>query len=291
MPLDRPRPVRPHPSGDTEGLARTTSQRAVWSPKVARSGSFERLTGWLDWIVLFGLSAVAIVAPLAYGSVQTHVWASLALVTAGLLVIWSSARVIDRTVALPMNRFGWVALVLGLPLAWAGLQLAPWMPAAFHHPLWSEAARLTGLPVDGLITVDAGATRAGLARLGLYVGVGFLAAQLARNRRHARVLVGTVVIGAVTSAGLGLADALTQGHLLAPIPDQAWVTGTFVNRNHFATLAGLGLLAAVALAVQPLRGALSDPAGRRGRLWGPSPKRGPRRWSRRIRGGGQPPAL
>jgi O-antigen ligase len=183
-----------------------------------------------------------------------------------LLVVWSLARFVDRSAAVPAGKLGWIGLAALLPLAWAGLQVSPWTPAAFHHPLWSEAARVTGAPIDGRITVDPAATRAGLARLGLYVAVGFLAVQLARDRRRAAALAGAVAVGAVASAAAGLADALTRNHLLPAIPDQAWVTGTFVSRNHFATLAGLGLLAAVALATRPLRGALSDPAGPRGRL-------------------------
>ena len=41
-----------------------------------------------------------------------------------------------------------------LAVAWAALQLVPWAPAGWRHPLWELAGDALGRPVGGSISID-----------------------------------------------------------------------------------------------------------------------------------------
>jgi O-antigen ligase len=209
---------------------------------------------------LFG--ALLVWAPLPLGSNRPWSWSLLAVTAAVLLAVWAVAQLL----APQKLRLPWVVgLAAGTTLlvwAYAFLQTVPVaaLPWLEPHPIWAElaAAGLEGtVPVPGL---DAGAGREALMRLMSYGAVFWLAFALAQDRARARLLLQVILAATTACAAYGLLNHFTGWEMIGWVPKTAYVgdvTGTFVNRNSFATYANLGLLVCLVLLAEPFLAARS----------------------------------
>jgi O-antigen ligase len=211
---------------------------------------------WPQSILFAGFLALLALAPAPLASNRPWSWALLALAIGLLVLLWAAAAL-----ATPERlRLPWpVALALvtsTLVLLWIVLQLRADVvglhPLLGAHPVWASA-REAGLQVEPVLAIDPWGARDAAMRLVSYLGafwLGFALCQVPERAR--RLLGGVVVIGAVYAAvGLvlhvgGLEHVWTEA--------KTWyrgdLTSTFVNRNHYATYANLGLLAALGLLVE-----------------------------------------
>ena len=134
------------------------------------------------------------------------------------------------------------------------------MPLGFGDPMWRIAADETGLPLPARLSVNPDETLAGLMRLLTYGAVFWLTLQYARSSERAETgLTAVVAIGAVYAV-YGLAVFLSGNDWVLIYPKWAYpgsLASTFVNRNSYATFAGLCLLATVALLFSRIRHTLS----------------------------------
>lgn len=194
------------------------------------------------WLMLF--------APMFFGGNRPFFWHALALTTAILCIGMlrkigrGEVRSIDYAWQLQPVLFAAVVIV-----AWIVLTIVPGMPGS--NPLWEKAGAALGSSVYGTISLYPAGTVEALVRLSSYLGVFWLALQFSRQSDRALVLLRWIGLsGAVLSLygiinfSLGNRDLLFQ----ARYGGFGDVTGTFVNRNHFATYAGLCALANAALA-------------------------------------------
>ena len=226
------------------------------------------------------LVAMVLVAPLPFGAVPAWAWSAMAGVTGALLLGWGSAVARRRTPAVRApRRLWWAAAPFGLAVLWAGFQTVPFSPSELHHPLWRSAAEALGSSYRGSISLDPVASRESLVRIVTSAGIFWLALQLGRDRGRAGRILVAVAAGSAVYAAYGLAVDLSGANTILWLDKTAYhdvVTATFVNRNSFATFAGLGLLCTVAALY---RGVARDVAGARGaresarRLLGTSPIR------------------
>lgn len=211
------------------------------------------------------LLALLVLAPLPLGSHRPWAWSLLALLVGLLLTGWSLAVFAGRARApVPAVRLWPVALPFALALGWAALQASPLLPAAWHHPLWAEAARaLPGQAVSGTVSLDPELTWRALLRLICHGGVFWLAVQLGRSRQRARQGLLVLSWAAVAYAAYGLAMYFSGVERILWLEKWAYLgdlTATFVNRNAFGAYAGVGLLGCLALLLHSLRrrGSLGD---------------------------------
>jgi len=177
----------------------------------------------------------------------------LAVATALLLLLWS-VRVFlrpRRSVVAP-DRL-WPALAcLALVLVVVDLQVLQFLPRDWHHPIWLKASEVLGDHVRGSISVDPYATGTATMRLLTYVGVFWLVLQVARSPTGARRVVQAVALIGLGYAVYGLFAYFSGLDFWLWWHRGAWgrvLTSTFVNRNHYATYAGLGLLCAFGLLI------------------------------------------
>lgn len=150
------------------------------------------------------------------------------------------------------------ALFLGV-CAWAAVQWMPWTPSALHHPLWTDAGRVLGEALTGRISLNPEQTLASLLRLLAYGGVFVLALGLGRDAARARRGLQVFVYAGFAYALYGLMAFFSGSELTLWFGERlttAAVTSTFENRNSYATLAGMGLIAAIALFLDGLGRAL-----------------------------------
>ena len=224
-----------------------------------------------------GLVLIVALAPLPLGGNRPLPAGLIALGAGLLLLLWalhaalrmspadgSSPRIAGRRLLGP----GVLFLAV---LAWIGLQWLPLPFASQGDPLWAEAATALGRELAPRIGINPSATLAALSNLIAYGAVFWLALQMtvdpgrARQARGAIVAIGSVYCVYGLFAWFGGADWLF-GRLFAPQQDS--LISTFVNRNSFATFAGLALLAAVTVFLDRIRHilALARPARQKAAL-------------------------
>ncbi len=219
---------------------------------VRRAG--DRFDRWLLW----ALVVVLAFAPLPLGSNRPIPWTFQALVTAILLLAWSArAAIIPARASVTPDRL-WPALAgFALVLAAIDLQILPFLPRSWHHPIWLEAAAVLGDEAQGAVSVDRHATGTAAMRLLTYAGVFWLAVQLGRIRDGAPRIIRALAFIGLAYAVYGLLayfSGLDAGLWWLRGARGRVVTSTFVNRNHYATYAGLGLLCAAGLLINMVAG-------------------------------------
>lgn len=218
---------------------------------------------WIFW----GLLAVISLAPLPLGSNRPLPAALLLAAVGGLLMAWSAYAAFTTGGAVSL-RTGLLrplmapALLYSLVLLWIFLQCVPLPLALFDafqswgDPLWREASNALATPLDSSLSINPTATLDGAMHLLAYAGLFWVAVQLTGNpQRATQARAAIIVVGSVYSlyglfALFGGEDWLL-GNLGARPADS--LTSSFINRNSFATFAGLTLLAAVSLFLERIR--------------------------------------
>jgi O-antigen ligase len=220
------------------------------------------------------LIAVVILAPLPFAAFSTYVyawsWGLMACVVGGLLAAWSVR------VALGWERpaFGlrrtWPLVVLFMGAAiWAAVQSMSSTPAEWHHPLWRSAAEALELDLEPAVSLDPYETLSALTRLLAYGGIFWLSLQYSRRAVRARQVLYAVTYAGLAYAVYGLIVQFTGSQMIFWLPKFAQendLTSTFVNRNSYATYAGLGLLCTTGLILVAISQSVGTAVGRKERL-------------------------
>lgn len=196
-------------------------------------------------------------APLPFGGNRPVAW-SLISVWAGLLVAgWALATLIKPThLALAWPRIRFIAIGFGLLLGWIYVQGAGWAPAGWAHPFWHDAGGELAQRLTGRITAAPDATVTAAMRLMAYAGAFWLAAQLCRDPTRAAIMAWGVAIIGGFYALYGLTVQFAGSNSILGFAKWAYLgdlTSTFVNRNSYATYAGIGLVTTLALLLAQVR--------------------------------------
>jgi O-antigen ligase len=138
-------------------------------------------------------------------------------------------------------------------VVWSLLQIAPFMPESWRHPIWRMASDALGEPIAGAISVNPDLTVLAVTRL-LTCGLVFwLSLQLCRSERRARAMVKGIALIGLGYAVYGILAFFVWPDTILWFDKEHYrdsLTSTFVNRNSYATYAGLGLVCALACALQ-----------------------------------------
>ncbi|MDF1848789.1 MAG: O-antigen ligase family protein [Parvibaculaceae bacterium] len=200
---------------------------------------------------LWSLIAIVAVAPLPLGSNRPLAWSLLSLEVGVLLMLWSIHHLwTGQALPVSVKRIRAPLVLFGLACSWVLIQLIPNVPFGLAHPAWQELNTFFGSDVPERITIDPDHTMMFLLRWFVYAGVFWLALQLGRDRAAAKIALGAFVSVAAAYALYGLVALFALGDTLLLYDKWASrgaATSTFVNRNSYATFAGLGVIAATAL--------------------------------------------
>src|SRR5665213_2852887 len=200
----------------------------------------------LKRVIFIGLCAVIAVAPAVLAAVQPLAWETAGLCIA-LLLMMDLLRPIDEQRLISKYLFG-PGLLFVAVVAFVIVQIMPLVPDAWQNPVWSLASEALGRTVDGAIAVDRPAALIGLFRLLSYAGIFYLAVVLCGEPSRAHAAVKLVSISGGIYAAYGLVVYWSGNKTVLWFPKWAYVddlTGTFINRNSFATYLGLCTLAAL----------------------------------------------
>lgn len=239
----------------TNGGAAADLQAEPAAGRAARPAARARAAGSKWQSALFWpLLAVVVLAPLPLGSNRPLPAALLATVVGALLLAWGVGLLFGAIRPTVSVRPIWPALVLfALAASWAAVQALPVTPASLHHPYWAEARAALDPPPAGAISVDPHATWTRLAGLLAYGGIFWLAFQLCRPTERARRVVLGLAAAGLLYALYGLYVHFSGSAGVPWLDRGAYhgvVTSTFVNRNSYATYAGITLLCGLGVVVQ-----------------------------------------
>lgn len=224
-------------------------------------------------ILFWPLLVVVVAAPLPFGSVDGWSWALLATIIGVLLAVWSGLVLVGRQVPAFGLRALWpVLLLFTAAVLWAWLQAGRgWLPVPWQHPLWELAGGALGWDLQGAVSLDPYETGGAIIRLLTYGGIFWLAFQFGQRNVRARQGLMWVSYAGMAYAFYGLIMYFLGLDLILFFQKTAYLddlTSTFVNRNSYATYAGLGLICTSGLIMVMITQAVSSsrPAGAEGLL-------------------------
>lgn len=229
----------------------------------------QRFAKLVDEILFLALLAGLAWTPSWFGSNRSLAWGVNAVVFGGLAVLYEIGLLITRRRhPVAMRRIWFPALAFVIVCVWALIQVSSWTPVAYQHPIWQMARETLGRDVPGVISINRDKTIIALLRF-VTCGLAFwLALQLCRASGRARRLVEALaIIGALYAAYGIIAFFIFPNTILwfDKIHYRDSVTSTFINRNSYATYAGIGLTAALGLTMSYYLNRAEPPAASVGR--------------------------
>ncbi|MGJ0428114.1 O-antigen ligase family protein [Methylobacter sp.] len=198
-------------------------------------------------MIFYSLLAVVFLSPLPYGANRPWSWSLCSLLIALLAMAWAVQFFVRKRQTPFFQHWGSVgdaAILFFAALCWAWIQTTgEWL-----HPLWQVQNELLNFS-SGAISLNPADTITSVMRLLSYALVFWLALCYGQDRQKAKsAFYGLMAAGFVYSA-YGLIVQLGDFKVVLwherPYADS--VSSTFINRNHFATFAGLTLLCSLAL--------------------------------------------
>ena len=230
-----------------------------------RSASFLRRTDASEMfndIVFVGLLLALAWVPFRFGSNHLLTWGINAVLFGLLLIAFELGLLASakRHPVAPIRLWWAIALFAGF-VGWILFQMSPWSPEAWHNALWPMTREIIGgipeaAPAEGRISVTPDQGFLGLIRLLTCAAAFWLALQLCRDRVRAEMFVLVLVGIAVAYAIYGILQLMLFPNSLLWIVKPSYldvVTSTFINRNSYATYAGIGLIASVGLLIETYR--------------------------------------
>ncbi len=223
-------------------------------------------------MIFAGFLATLVLSPLPFASNRQWSWSLLGMIIGLLMLAWAVAAWRDRDiVAVSWRRIWPFILMFAALVSWFVLQASSWTPEKWHHPAWAAAATALGEPLDGAISIDPAMTLTALMRLLSYAGMFWLALQFGRIDAYAWKFLWSVAVAGFLYSVYGMVIEFGDFNMVLWYERWAYVdslTSTFINRNSFATYAGLTLLAALGLTFNEFRrGAAGDMMSVSGFRW------------------------
>jgi O-antigen ligase len=198
----------------------------------------------------YAFLALVVLLPLPFGGFRPWAWSLAGIAVSTMLLVWA-AEVVSGRLPLFWRHSLWPPFALfAAVVVWILVQAL--MPAAPDqtHPLWQLASTALGSPLSGRISAAPEDGVALLLRLLTGAGCFWLALQYGHDRDRAWQLVTWFALAAAIYSSYGLVNFIAGNRTLLFYTRWAYegdVTGTFVNRNSYATYAGMGVLALVVM--------------------------------------------
>ncbi|WP_118137367.1 O-antigen ligase [Oceanicella sp. SM1341] len=238
-------------SGSFPGGSRASSGRRWWQSDAPAQA-----------VITWTAVAITLGAALALAGNRPVTWMFLGL-AAGLLFLAQLVLDLLRPPG-PAARAVWLPglLYLGV-LAWGWVQTMPAPLPGWAHPLWAETEALVGVRGIDSISADPLAGRQYLLRLASYGALFWIGLRGLADRERAATFLRVFALFSGLLAAYGLA-ALVLGvnPILGVENTSPVVTASFVGRNAYASYAGLGLIANLAVYLE-LTGGDAPPADNR----------------------------
>lgn len=199
----------------------------------------------------YGLLALLAWAPFWFGSNRPVIWGVNAIGFAALTLAYEASLLWrGKRHPVALGRIWFPALIFALVCFWSWLQINPSLPRAYQHPVWQMARDALKRDFPGYVSVNRDETILAVLRFST-CGLSFwLALQLCRSADRARRLVQALAIIGAAYAIYGIVAFFVFPNTTLWFEKTSYndaLTSTFVNRNSYATYAGIGLVCCLSL--------------------------------------------
>ncbi|MGH6846069.1 MAG: O-antigen ligase family protein [Methylocella sp.] len=229
------------------------SLRRIWDKDPIDGALFSALVLALAWV------------PLWLGANRPFAWGVDAILFPGLALVYEISLLLrSRRHPVGVRRLAAPVILFAAVVVWIFIQMSTSVPVAWQHPVWAMAADVLERPLDGSISVNRDLTALALLRLATAVSALWVSIQLCRDADRAHLLIHAVGAIAAAYSTYGLVSyALFSGAIFWFDVEKeiGFVRSTFVNRNSFATYAGLGLVATTGMILRLYRHEVRAEAG------------------------------
>ena len=198
-----------------------------------------------------------LLSPLPLGANRSWAWSLYAILLALAGLMTSVSVLLGRTdIRVSLQVVKYPFFLICIPVGWSVLQLSNVAPDSWVHPFWQLAAEQLPLTVQAHISLAPQETATALMRLVSYFLVFFISLQFNQHSKNAVFTFNNLAYAGLIYAVYGLVIYLGQFNTLLWF--ERWasmdaVTSTFVNRNSYATYAGLTLLAGFPLLFEKIQ--------------------------------------
>lgn len=207
--------------------------------------------------MLYGLIALLCLAPLPFGSDRQAPFAIILMFIGAMSIYWGLFAARDRAfVRISLRHVRLVAIIMAAVFSWAIFQIIPFNIEGITNDFWSSAQKL--LPQENIkasISVNPQESWMGFFRILAYAVLFWLALQICRSGNNSRKIIAAVSLSGVAYATYGLMLKALGAHKILwydKIYYTESLTSTFINRNNYATYAGIALVVSIAIFLNKL---------------------------------------
>lgn len=196
---------------------------------------------------------IVLLSPLPFGSNRPWAWSLWALLIAVLAISWAISTLNSPKTKISPLYFSTISdiiwVFLGV-LSWAAYQIFIPVSINAQHPLWGLAANALNTAITPLISLTTADGITAIMRILSYGLVFLLCFYYCRVQENARTVFHSLMFAGLLYSLYGLVIYFGKYGMILWFkhnPALATLNSTFINRNHFATFAGLTLLCSLAL--------------------------------------------
>jgi len=194
----------------------------------------------------YGLLLVLILAPLPFGSNRPWSWSLLSLLIGLLTISWCISYLLkEKKMQIHLARIKVPLLLFISTILWAFIQTSTLIPESWGHPLWQITAQTLEIEIPAKISLAPEQSTTAAMRLMSYGLVFILAMYYCQKSENAKKLFNWLAVAGFCYAVYGLFIYLGDFNKILWFDKWTYqndVTSTIVNRNSYATYAGLSLL-------------------------------------------------
>ncbi len=213
-------------------------------------------------IIYYGIILQIYLAPLPLASNRTFFWLFWGVLNGALLTLWSYAFITKKIQANISIRQIWFFFAIFLILmAWPLAQIS--LTREAPHALWYFlSATLNSEPLLQKISVSTFDTILGIVRYACYAALFWVTIQICgARRRYSQKFLRHIFYSALAYAVYSVIAFAVSSDSFFLYPNSRYnpyISGTYVNRNHYATHAGFAIIIGFGLMFQALRAAILD---------------------------------
>lgn len=203
---------------------------------------------------------VILLAPIPFGANRPWAWSLYALLLALAGLIACVAVLSNRTdIRISLQPVKYPLYLISIPIAWSLFQSSGFAPVSWEHPFWQLTSEQLPVPVEAHISLTPKETASALMKLVSYLLVFFMSLQFNRSSERAAFTLKSIAYAGLVYAVYGLVMTLGQYNMVLWFDKWTYresVTSTFINRNSYATYAGLTLLSCFPLLFEKMQSSL-----------------------------------
>ncbi len=217
--------------------------------EIAPSDGGAKWPARLERATLISLIGVLAWAPFPLGSNRPWSWSLLSILIALCCGLWALSQAIaPSSSSSSLKPYLVPATLFAGVLLWGAIQLFPYVPPSWPHPIWQVASDALQVKIKPIISIDPWRTATEWMKLLTYLAAGGLTFFLCQRSDQAKLLFSAILFIIALYAGYGLILALT-GFSQTELFYENWtipgnMNGPFVLRNSFATYLGMGVILA-----------------------------------------------